>query len=125
MTQNGEVVKTESETAETLNNFFGNVVKNLRIPKYSKYDPPIDRVENSTVRAILKYRNHPGILAIHEWKQAEINFCYKEVSIEETLEEILNFNNKKASQNSDITTKIIKENFDTLEKFYVLLSTIQ
>ena len=31
LTENGEVVKTELETAETLNNFFGNVIKNLMI----------------------------------------------------------------------------------------------
>ena len=36
LTENGEVVKTEWETAETLNIFFGNVIKNLMIPKYSE-----------------------------------------------------------------------------------------
>ena len=66
LTENGEVVKTELETAETLNNFFGNVIKNLMIPKYSEYDPSIDRVENGAIRAILKYRNHPSILATPE-----------------------------------------------------------
>ena len=34
--ENGEVVKTELETAETLNNLFGNVIKNLMIPKCSE-----------------------------------------------------------------------------------------
>ena len=116
MTENGEVVKTELETAETLNNFFGNVIKNLMIPKYSEYDPSIDRVENRTIRAILKYRNHPSILAIREQKKAQINFCFKEVSIEETQKEVLNLNNKKASQNSDIPTKIIKKNSDIFGK---------
>ena len=116
LTENGEVVKTELETAETLNNFFGNVIKNLMIPKYSEYDPSIDRVENRTIRAILKYRNHPSILAIRERKKAQINFCFKEVSIEKIQKEILNLNNKNASQNSDIPTKIIKENSDIFEK---------
>ena len=49
LTENGEVVKTELETAEALNNFFGNVIINLMIPKYSEYDPSIDRVENRTI----------------------------------------------------------------------------
>ena len=83
LTENGEVVKTELETAETLNNFFGNVIKNLMIPKYSEYDPSIDRVENRAIRAILKYRNHTSILAIRERKKTQISFCFKEVSIEE------------------------------------------
>ena len=57
------------------------------IPSYSEYDPSIDRVENRTVREIreiLKYRNHPMILATRERKKAHRNFCLKEVSIEET-----------------------------------------
>ena len=63
LTENGEVVKTELETAETLNNLFGTVIKNLMILKHSEYDPSKDRVENRTIRAILRYRNHPSILA--------------------------------------------------------------
>ena len=66
LTENGEVVKNELETAEALNNFSGNVIKNQMIPKYSEYDPSIDRVENRTIRAILKYMNHPSFLAIRE-----------------------------------------------------------
>ena len=116
LTENGEVVKTELETAETLNIFFGNVIKNLVIPKYSEYDPSIDRVENRTIRAILKYRNHASILAIRERKKAQINFCFKEVSFEKIQKEILNLNKKKASQNSVIPTKIIKENSDIFGK---------
>ena len=96
LTENGEVDKTELETAETLNIFFGNVIKNLMIPKYSEYDPSIYRIENRTIRAILKYRNHPSILAIRERKKAQINFYFKKVSTEETQKEILNLNNKKA-----------------------------
>ena len=45
-----------------------------------------------------------------------VNFCSKEVSIEETQQEISELNNKKASQNSDIPTKIIKENSDIFGK---------
>ena len=116
LTENDEVVKTELETAETLNSFFGNVIKNLMFPKYSEYDPSIDRVENRTIRAILKYSNHLSILAIRELIKAQINFCFKEVSIEEIQKEILDLNNKKASQNSDIPTKMIKENSDIFGK---------
>ena len=52
LTENDEFVRTELETAETLNNFFGNVIKNLMIPKHSEYDPSIDRIKNRTIRAI-------------------------------------------------------------------------
>ena len=86
-TEIGEAIKTELETAETHNNFFGNVIKSLMIPKYSEYDKSMDRVENRTIRVILKYRNHPSILAIRERNKAQINLCFKEVYIEETQKE--------------------------------------
>ena len=76
LTENGEVAKTELETAKTLNNFFGNVIKNLMIPKYSEYDASIDRVENRTITTILKYRNHPSILAIRERKKKTDKFLF-------------------------------------------------
>ena len=102
--------KTEMETAEALNKFFENVIKSAMFLKYSEYDPSIDRVEYRTIREILRDRIHPSILAIHDRKKAQINFCFKEVSIPEIEKEILNSNKKKTSENSDIPTKIIKEN---------------
>ena len=51
--------------------------------KYSEYDLSIDRIRNRTIRAIMKYRNHPSTLASRERKKAQINFYFKEVSIEE------------------------------------------
>ena len=66
MTEKGEFVRTELETAKTLNSCFGIVIKNLMIPKYCEYDPSIDRAENRTIRAILKYNNHSSILAIRQ-----------------------------------------------------------
>ena len=36
--EKGKLVKIELETAEVLNKFFSNIVKNLEISKYSKYE---------------------------------------------------------------------------------------
>ena len=125
LTENSEVVKTELETAETLNNFFGNVIKSLMISKYNEYDPSTDRVKNRTIRANLKYRNHPSILAIREQKKAQINFCFKEVSIEETQKELLNLNNKKHLKILVFLVKSLRKTLIYLGKLYVLLSTIR
>ena len=50
LSEKGELVKTDLETAEVLNKFFSNIVSNLEILKYSKYD----NIEDQTLRAILK-----------------------------------------------------------------------
>ena len=94
------------------------------IPKYSEYDASIDRVENRTIRAILKYRNHPSILAIREPKKAQIKFCFKEVSMEEIQKEILNLNSKNL-KNPIFLLKPLRKTLIYLKKFYVLLSTIR
>ena len=65
LSEKGELVKTELETAEVLNKFFSNIAKNLEISKYSKYEFFIDNIEDQTIRAILKYKNHPSIIAIN------------------------------------------------------------
>ena len=41
---NGDVVATEQ--AYVLNTFFSNVVTNLKIPKYTNYDPIADRISD-------------------------------------------------------------------------------
>ena len=52
--ENGEIVKTEKETAEVSNSLFGNIVKNLNISQYSDFDPIIENVKDPTLKAILK-----------------------------------------------------------------------
>ena len=64
MPEKGESVKTELETAEVLNKFLCNIVNNLEILKYCKYESSIDNIEDQTLKSILKYENHPTITAI-------------------------------------------------------------
>ena len=37
--ENGEIINSESETAEVLNNFLSNIVKNLKVPVYENFNP--------------------------------------------------------------------------------------
>ena len=64
LSEKGELVKTKLETAEVLSKFFSNVINNLEISKYSKYESFIDNIKDQTLRAILEYKNHPSITAI-------------------------------------------------------------
>ena len=117
LSENGEIVKTEKETAEVFNNFFGNIVKNLNISQYSDFDPIIEKVKDPTLKAILKYEKHPSILAIRTKCNRNGAFSFKEVSFKEIETEIRLLKLNKASQYSDIPTKIIKENSDIFSNF--------
>ena len=57
-------MKTEKETAEVFNKFFGNAVKNINISQYSDLYPIIEKVKDPTLKANLKYGKHRIILAI-------------------------------------------------------------
>ena len=68
-----EILKTDLETAEVLNTFFGNIVKILGINQYSKCDPVMNNVKDPTLRAFPKYKDHPSILAIQNKCKDQIN----------------------------------------------------
>ena len=62
--ENNELVKTDLETAEVLNNFFSNIVQNLDISRYSNDELLVSNTNDANLKAILKYRNHPSIITI-------------------------------------------------------------
>ena len=70
---------SESETAETLNNFFSNI-KKLEIPKFNSNDSVTENMKDPVFKDILKYKNHPSILAIKKYSKNKI-FHFKGVKI--------------------------------------------
>ena len=64
LVEKGEILKKDLDTADVLNTFFGSIVKNLKINAYSNFDSMINHVKDPNLRAILKYKDHPSILAI-------------------------------------------------------------
>ena len=65
----------------------------------------------------MRYRNHPSIVAIKKLCNFKSHFSFKNVQKEEILIELNNPNINKATQNTDIPTKIIKENSDIYGDF--------
>ena len=61
LSENGELINSHSKTAEVLNEFFSNIVKNLKIPEYENLNPNFEKVKDPVFNAILKYKNHPSI----------------------------------------------------------------
>ena len=110
------MLTSESETAETLNNFFSNIVKKLNIPKFNSNNSVTKNIKDPVFKAILKYKNHPSILAIQKYSKNK-TFHFEEVNIEEVEKEILKLDKIKASQKTDIPTRTIKENIDIFADF--------
>ena len=106
------------EISEIFNNFFSSIVAKLNIPKYG--DLSVNRVnqEDPLENLVLKYKNHPSIRAILDISP-NTSFSLRMVSKKDIEKGILNLNVARASQDSDIPTKIIKNSnifFDILLK---------
>ena len=115
--ENNELVKIDLETAEVLNNFLSNIVQNVDISRYSNGEPLVSNTNDATLKAILKYRNHPSIIAIWSKCKDKGNFNFIEVDQKQIEKEILKLDVNKASQSPDIPIKVLKENRDIFSNF--------
>ena len=98
----------DDNTAKIL---FSNIVSNLNIEGYSNCDPLANNIRDPVLKCIVKYRNHPSILAIGEVFQRP-PFSFSKIQRDEVLSDILKLETSRASQDTHIPTKIVKENAD-------------
>ena len=111
MVNNGNIESNENEVAKTFNDFFSNIVKNLKIPEYQCEDDLHNRLSSHpALQAILKYRNHPSINNIRNSSQRFSSFYFSQVDTNTVLKEIRRLSAKKAVQDTDIPVKVLKEN---------------
>ena len=54
----------DQTNAKVLNSLFSYFVNNLEIPQYNQLDPICQNKKYPVIKAIIKYRNHPSIIAI-------------------------------------------------------------
>ena len=73
-------------------------------------------IKDPDFKTILKYKSHPGILAVQKYNKSKI-FHFEEVKIGEIEKEIPKLDKTKASQECNIPTRIIKKNIDIFAEF--------
>ena len=107
-----EIVESDINTAQILNTFFSNIISNLKIIEYVNCDPISDNINDLVIKSSVKYCNHPSILKIGKVcnrKQCS-PFSFSHVDKEEISKEILSLDSARVSQDTDIPTKIVKDN---------------
>ena len=97
--------------------FSSNIVQNLNISRYSNDEPLVSNTNEAILNAILKYRNHPSIIAIGNKCKDKGDLNFIEVDQKQIEKEILKLDVNKASQSSDIPTHVLKENSDIFSNF--------
>ena len=100
-----------------MNTFFSTIISNLNIPEYPATDPISNDINDPVQKSILKYKDQPSIKSVE--KNAQLNSLFKFLNVEkrEILHEVVNLDASKLWQETDVPTKIIKENTDVLSDF--------
>ena len=106
-----EIVNDDVKIAEIFNRFFSNAVIDLKISDFHEVVPLADNISYPIFRAILKYANHPSTIAIKDLNYTFL-FIFSNVSLADVKKEIRKLDPRKASQNTDIPVRILKQNSD-------------
>ena len=94
--ENDEIISDDVEVANTLDKFFSNIVKNLKIPeRFVKNSLPHSLSSHPTLKAILKYKDHPSIPVIKRFSQRISSFYFSTVDKNTVLKEIKKLNSNK------------------------------
>ena len=116
LVENDSIASDGNKVANIFNEYFNNLLEdlNLNVPEnlvnhYCKGEGPVSLT-------ILKYQNHPSITSIKK-NQSLNKFPFENVSVSDIKKKLQNLDTSKATQKSDLPTKIIEENFDILVPF--------
>ena len=113
--EDNKVISEDKDNVELLNPFFFLAVKNLKTPEFSDSNSLAENIPQPIFKAILKYKNHSGIIAIKKARNGPV-FSFCEVSVNGVFKKIKRLKGRKAEQTTDIPAKTLKENADFLNE---------
>ena len=95
--------------------FFSNAVNDWKTPGFHGAVPLAD-ISHLIFRAILKYINHPSTIAIKDLNNNSM-FSFSNVFVADVKIEIRKLGPRKATQNTDIPVRILKNNSDIFSNY--------
>ena len=106
--------------AKVFNKFFINIVPNLKILTNHNYDTDFLLTNDQVANALNKFRNHPNIIMIKNKRKNDQCFSSAPVTYVDILKKKNNNNLDiaKTFQQSDIPTKIVKQNSDYFTGYF-------
>ena len=111
-----EIVNDDLKIAENFNRFFSNAVIDLKIPDFHGTVPLADNISHPIFGAILKHANHTSTIAITDLNNTSL-LSFSNVSAADVKKAIKKLDPRKATQNTDIPVRILKQNSDILGNY--------
>ena len=114
LVENEKIISNDLEIANTFNNYFGKIVQNLDIPRNRNHISNTHLAQvNPVLGCIEKFSEHTSIKNIkNRMSNLNCNFKFEYEDKDFFQKEIENLCIKKATQQSDIPVRIMKENND-------------
>ena len=75
-TEDDKIVENDKNTASILNEFFSNIITTLGSPQNNETESVIHNIGDPLMKAILKYRFHPSIVAIKKNFKSGLSFNF-------------------------------------------------
>ena len=112
------MISEDQAVAEVFNTFFVNIVPNLKIPTNHNYDADFLVTNDQVANALNELRNHPSIIMIKNRRKTDQCFSFGPVTYDDILKKTNDLDTTKASQQSDVPTKILKQNSDYFAGYF-------
>ena len=90
----------------------------MKIPYNHNYDTDFRVTNDQVTNALKKFRNHPSIVMTKSKRKIDQCFSFGPVTYDDKLKKTNNLDTAKASQQSDIPTKILKQNSDYFAEYF-------
>ena len=84
----------------------------MKISTDHGYDNDFIATDDQVTNVVNKFRNHPSIIMLKNKKKNDQSFSFGPVTYDEVLKKVKTLDTAKASPQSDIPTKILKQNLD-------------
>ena len=112
-----KIITEDQAVAEAFNEFFINIVPNFKTSTDHGYDNDFIATDDQVTNAVNKLRNHSSIIMIKNKKKNYQSF-FVPVTYDDVLKIVNTLDTAKASQQSDILTKILKQNSDYFAEYF-------
>ena len=119
----GKIITENQAVAEVFNKFFINIVPNLKISTDHGYDKDFIVTDDQVTNAANKFRNHSSIIMIKNKTKNDQNVSFGPVTYDDVLKIVNTLDIAKTSQQSDIPTKILKQNSEYFAEYFTKIST--
>ena len=115
------IISNDEAVAETMNEFFSNIVENTDDDKHEEENCFYDE-KSHIADIIFNYKDHPSITKIRETVSiTKDGFHFSLVTKNHISEKIKGLNKKKASTFKGIPSKLLVENYDIISSFITKL----